>query len=372
LRIALNATCFNDRSSGAKQRFIGLYNALAERMPTTQFVIFEPHDCRMSSWFDRFQNLQTIRTTIPSSGRIRRSINASIYWAEVFRTQHFDIFESFHLPVPIPPGTKTIFTLHDVRHFQVGSNLLNRCLFQFALQRAISKSDVLVTVSNSMKRELLPLCCDTPIRVIYNGINSSSFMAKPTPREVSAFRVKYKLFSGFLLSVGHLETRKNYPRLLESVALLRSWGLNYPLLIVGNDSGELSHLESMIAALDLRSLVYIACGLSDLELRCAYHLSDLFVFPSLYEGFGIPILEAMASGCTMALSDIPVFREITQDQVAYFSPTDSTNIAQVIHRVLNSTSDQSRQRSYALNRVTQFSYSRLAGDYSKLYHDLLA
>lgn len=370
MRIALNATCFNDRSSGSKQRFIGLYRALAERMPTTQFVIFEPIDFSIRSCFDRLDNVQIKTTNFSSLGRFRRSIKASLYWTEVFKNTHFDLFEAFHLPLPSLSRVRSVLTLHDIRRFQVSSNILDRSLFHLALTRAISKVDAVVTVSHSMKVELLPYCGDTPIHVVYNGVDLSSMMAPPSSIEFTTFLAKYNLEPGFLLSVGHLEARKNYPRLLTAIALLRSWGANYRLLIVGNDSGERSYLESRIAALDLNGLVNIVCGLSDSEVRTAYHLSQLFVFPSEYEGFGIPILEAMACGCPMALSDIPVFREITQNRSAYFSSSDPTDIANVIQRVVCSAPEQSRQCIYGFKRINEFSYSRIAESYSQLYSTL--
>lgn len=370
MRIALNATCFDERASGAKQRFVGIYCALAQRMPKAEFVIFEPHDYSLRCFFNGYPNVQMIPTPLESSGRFRRFVKARLYWANLFKNQHFDIFEGFHLPLPRAPGTKSVFTLHDLRPFQVSSSFFDRTLFSLALKRAISHVDVLVTVSQSMKRELLPISGETPVHVIYNGINVSRMMASPSIAQVNEFRSKYNLYSGFILSVGHLEPRKNYPNLLLAIALLRRWGANYRLLIVGNDSGSRSHIESRIEALGLQDSVQIASGLSDVEVKCAYHLSELFVFPSFYEGFGIPILEAMATGCPLALSDIPVFREITQNQSAYFSSSDPTDIARVIDRLIRSPSEQSRQCRYGFQRVSQFSYSQIAESYFQLYNNL--
>lgn len=368
MRIALNATCLNHRSSGSKQRFIGLYRALARRMPSNEFVIFEPSDFTLRPFFDCFDNVQLITTNFSSSGRLRRAIKANYYWAEVFKSTQFDIFEGFHLPLPSLPRLKSILTLHDIRRFHVTNNIFDRSLFHLALQRAISQVDAVVTVSHSMRQELLPYCSDTPVHVVYNGINVSSMMSPPPISEITAFLSRYDLEPGFLLSVGHLEARKNYPRLLDAISLLRRWGSNVRLLIVGNDSGDRSYLQSRISALDLDGVVHIVSGLSDAEVRCAYHLCQLFVFPSEYEGFGIPILEAMACGCPMALSDIPVFREITQNQSAYFSSCDPSQIAQVIRGLLCSSAEQSRQRIYGFQRIKDFSYSRIAESYSNLYY----
>ena len=102
------------------------------------------------------------------------------------------------------------------------------------------------------------------------------------------------------------------------------------LVIVGNDSGERKAIQERIDSAKLSANVTFLSGLSDLEVRCAYKLCSLFVFPSSYEGFGIPILEAMAAGCPMVLSDIPVFREITQDKGVYFPHDDVEAMAAAI------------------------------------------
>ena len=115
-------------------------------------------------------------------------------------------------------------------------------------------------------------------------------------------------------------------RLVEAMAQLRDRGRSCSLIIVGNDRGgkdrgEREAIEKRIDAMDLIGNVKILRNLNDFEVKCVYKLCNLFVFPSSYEGFGIPILEAMAAGCPMVLSDIPVFREITENRGIYFLMT---------------------------------------------------
>ena len=368
MRVALNATCFNHRPSGSKQRFVGIYRELAQYMPDTEFVILEPCDYNMQPWFDGLDNIKTIATPIRSEGHLGRLLRAGSFWSEVFSNERFDIVEGFHLPMPTAPGTKKIFTLHDIRRLKLNGNIFEQKLFLLALKRAIGKADALVTVSESMKKEILPYCGGKPVHVVYNGVNNTGKL--PSINELDNFRSRFHITSGFLLAVGHLEVRKNYNNLIEAVGILRRWGVNKRLLIVGYDSGMQSNLENKIRCLGLENIVSIASGLSDKEIQCAYRLCDLFVFSSFYEGFGIPILEAMASGCPMALSDIPVFREITENQSAYFSCSDPYDIARVIYKVISSPSERSRLSEYGFNRVKEFFYSRIAESYAQIYKSL--
>jgi glycosyltransferase involved in cell wall biosynthesis len=102
-------------------------------------------------------------------------------------------------------------------------------------------------------------------------------------------------------------------------------------------------------------------------VRCAYAACGLFVFPSSYEGFGIPILEAMAAGRPMVLSGIDVFREITQQQGVYFPPDDVQAMAGAMAQVLSSTTEQVRVVAYGEKRIKDFSYRSLAEQVKVLY-----
>lgn len=340
-------------------------------MPEVEFVVFEPADCRMEGWFSGLTNVQTRATPIPSEGRWRKLFNSSRFWGQALREQSFDLFEGFHLPLPKVPSGKTILTVHDVRRLHPQWSWQSRTAFRLALCGAACNADMIVTVSEAMKQELLPYIGRTPVCVIPNGLEASAKFFKPSPAELAAFRSKYALPSSFLLAVGHLESRKNYPKLIEALALLRSSGRNFHLMIVGNESGKRAALEAHISENDLIGNVTLASGLSDLEVRCAYALCDLFVFPSTYEGFGIPILEAMAAGKPMVLSDIPVFREITENRSVFFKPDNPNDIASALDYAFESTSKIHDFVAYGLERVIDFDYYSISSLYESLYLQLL-
>ena len=337
-------------------------------MPDVEFVVFEPSDCRMDGWFRGLPNVQTRSTTIPSVGRWRKLVQSSRFWADALRKEKFDLFEAFHLPLPPVQGGKVILTLHDVRRLHADWGWLERTSFRHALTRAIRKTDAVVTVSEAMKQELLPYCAQTPIWVVPNGLVDKD--QKPTVGELESFRKKFALATPYLLAVGHFEPRKNYPRLIEAFATFREKGYAYNLLIVGNDSGERVKLEAQIVARGLKGVVTLASGLSDVEVRCAYLLCDLFVFPSTYEGFGIPILEAMAAGRSLAISDLSVFREIAGGCATYFSPLEVNDIARGIELALSFTDGRDARLNDGLERSSRYDYSAIAACYEKLYQIL--
>jgi glycosyltransferase involved in cell wall biosynthesis len=370
LKVGLNATCFNDRPSGARQRFVGIYSELVKRLPDTEFIVYEPSDCRIGGWFDGVPNISTRRTPIPSEGRARKFINGLRYWNSAIRREGFDLFERFNLPIVKVPNGQTLLTIHDIRGVHPGKPFLERAAYKAFIGKSLRSADHVITVSETMKVEILDFYPGVPISVIYNGLDARAFDSV-TESDLLATRQKFALPEEFILAVGHIERRKNYPRLIEAIARLRDRGRACSLVIIGNDSGKRKAIEEQVESANLSGYVKILSGLSDLEVRCAYKLCSLFVFPSAYEGFGIPILEAMAANRPMVLSDIPVFREITQDSGVYFPHDDVESMANAIENVLSSSSERARLVEYGNARVRAFSFHSLAAQVEHLYRSLI-
>lgn len=369
MKVGLNATCFGVRPSGAKQRFIGIYGALVRRLPEVEFVVFEPCDCRVGSWFGDAPNLSVRRTPLVSAGRTRRFIRGVGYWPIAFAREAYDLFEGFNLPLFRPGSGRALLTIHDIRRMRPGWGIMERAAYRPAIGQSLRMADRVITVSEAMKQEILDFFPGLPISVIYNGLDTSVF-ENISAAELLAVRCKYGLPQEFVLAVGHLERRKNYLRLIDAIARLRDNGCSCCLIIIGNDNGDRKAIEARIRATKLTRNVRILSGLSDLEVRCAYKLCSLFVFPSSYEGFGIPILEAMAAQCPMVLSDIPVFREITRNKGAYFPHRDVEAMASVIERVLSSSSARAHLIEYGNNRIRAFDFPGLAARLESLYRSL--
>lgn len=369
MRVGLNATCLSDRPSGARQRFVGIYGELVRRLPDTEFVVYEPADCLVGSWFDGASNVSVRQTPLPSEGRVRKFFGGSRYWPSALPRERFDVFEGFNLPLVRAPTGRTVLTIHDIRgvHSQWGA--LERAAYRAAFGRSLRNADHVITVSEAMKEEILNFYPGTPISVIYNGLDAQAF-GRVSESDLMAVRQKYALPEDFILAIGHLEGRKNYLRLVDAISRLRDQGRSCSLLIIGNDSGSRKAIEDRVASSNLLGCVTILSGLSDLEVRCAYKLCSLFVFPSSYEGFGIPVLEAMAAGRPMVLSDIRVFREITQESGVYFPHHDVEAMAFAIEKVLSSTSERTRLVEYGNERVQAFSFQSLAGQVELLYRSL--
>lgn len=371
MRVGLNATCFNDRPSGAKQRFLGIYGALFRRCRDVEFVIYEPADCRVGAWFAGEPNVRARRTPIPSSGRLRRILRGAVWWRRALREDRLDLFENFHLPMVKAPACPTVLTMHDVRDGLPGSPPVKRTLYRAILRRALRQSAHVITVSSRMAEELRAYDPACRVTTVYNGLDPEPFRSV-TPADAEATRVRLGLPRGFLLTVGHLEPRKNHVRLVEAVALLRDRGMPVPLVIVGNDAGEGEAVAREIARLGLADLVHIRTGVGDTELAHLYALCAAVVFPSRYEGFGIPLLEAMAARRPLILSDIPVFRELTEGQGVYVPADDGAAMADGIAATLASPGRQRGLVAYGDRRLASFAFPALAAEVEQVYRATLA
>lgn len=366
MRVGLNATCLNDRPSGARQRFVGIYGELVALAPDVEFVVFEPSDCDVASWFGGAANVTARKTPIPSEGRARKFLNGLGYWRPALARERLDIFEGFNLPLVTAAGATNILTIHDLRGLLPEAGLAERLVFRPVLHQALRSADRVVTVSNAMKQALLAVNPRLDVSVVYNGLDQAALA--PVPAQAKAdFEAKFGLGQGYVLSVGHIEARKNYPRLVDAMARLHARGLTPSLVIIGNDSGERAAVESRIRAAGLGGRVHLLSGLSDQEVRCAYAACGLFVFPSTYEGFGIPVLEAMAAGRPMVLSNIDVFQEITEQQGVHFPAGDVEAMAHAMASVLSSAPEQARIVAYGTRRIKDFTYRSLAERVKALY-----
>ncbi len=367
MRIGINATCISSRPSGAKQRFLGIYSALVRNNREIEFIIFEPVDYQVGKYFD-FQNVTTVSTPIPSEGWLYRYYNGLGFWRKAFSKYRFDVFENMNHALVKSPSGRRFLTVHDIRHINNLSANIANIVFAPAAILSMSSAHQIITVSEAMRSEILEILPYSKIDVIYNGIEYQEFDAISF-EQIEIVKTRYVLPDDFLLAVGHLERRKNYGRLVEALFHLRKKGFENTLVIVGNDSGEAIALRKKIDEYGLGADVVILSNLTDQELRCIYKLAKIFVFPSRYEGFGIPILEAMAARLPMAMSDLPVFKEITQNQSAYFPFDDPLRMAEVIAELIVDTQKRENQIKYGTNRILDFSFENIAQQLEKLYFE---
>lgn len=366
MRIGLNATGFTDRPSGARQRFVGIYGALVRQRPDWTFLVYEPADCRVADWFDGAPNVVARGTPFAGSGRLRRMARNLTYWRGAFAADALDLFENFVLPLVAHPTAATVLTIHDIRSLYEPGNPVATRLRRRVFRHAFSRADRIIAVSEAVRAEILAFDPRASVSTVYNGVDPAAFAAPPAA-EIAAVGARYGLPDRYVLAIGHLEARKNLGLLVEAIAILRDAGTPRPLAIVGNDGGMRDAIRARIGELALGDRVTMIEHADDATVRALYAGCDLLAFPSRYEGFGIPILEAMAAGKPMVLADTPVFRELTAGQGVYFPVDDARAVAQAIERVLRAPEERARQIAFGRERLRDFAFDRLADQVAAIY-----
>lgn len=263
---------------------------------------------------------------------------------------------SFILPSLLPSSIRSIVVVHDLVAFlfpkqhQTKATLMEK----FFLPRALKKAARVIVVSENTKRDLLklfPWISEKPLTVIYPAA-SERFSQEISKESLEAFRKEKNLPEKFLLAVGALEPRKNLETLLDAYAGLEAYagldtcaGLKDPspqaqddklgLVIVGSEGWKneklLQQFQQLLATKHkLQTLPYQ----SEKDLAKLYRLAEAFIFPSLYEGFGIPPLEAMASGCPVICSNAASLPEVCDGAAVLFDPKDKNALAENIKKIL--------------------------------------
>ena len=229
-----------------------------------------------------------------------------------------------------------------------------------ALWSAAHRSDRILTVSEASKRDILRFF-NVPaekVVVVYNAIDEH-FWDEPAADDVARVRERYQLDHQFVLYVGTIKPHKNLVRLIEAFARLREQGFDeVKLLIIGDEISKLPALRRAVHSHKLHKHVRFLGFLPDDTLKVLYRLASVFVFPSLYEGFGLPPLEAMACGTPVVTSNVSSLPEITGDAAQLVDPYDVDSIVDGMRRVLTDPALAATMRHKGMARAREFSWER--------------
>jgi glycosyltransferase involved in cell wall biosynthesis len=242
--------------------------------------------------------------------------------------------------------------------------------FEEYFWKNLKRSDRIIVISDYIKKEGVNLGLpEEKLRTIHLGIDHEVFKTYP-PQDLQLLRKHYKLPEHFILFVGSIEPRKNLENLVRSyINLDEGIRKDIKLVLAGFKGWE--NKEIMALLKEVKSDVLYLGYLPDKELGELYNLATLFVYPSMYEGFGLPPLEAMACCCPVVASNVASLPEVCGDAALYVDPHDVNSIAEGIHKVL--TDDDLRQSliEKGLERAKLFSWEKSAKEHIKVFEEVL-
>lgn len=289
-----------------------------------------------------------------------------------------DRVELLHAPVYVGPlihRCPVVVTIHDLTFFRHPELFPpgNRRYLQRMTQATASRASRIIVDSASTRNDVTELL-DVPLEridVIYPGV-SCNRIDRLDPEEIRALRVRLGLDNDYVLFVGTLEPRKNITLLLDAWSLLASrHGLHPTLVIVGGKGWFYEELDARVRALGLTDSVRFVGYVPDDELASWYAAATLFVFPSLYEGFGFTPLEAMASGVPVLTSNRSSLPEVVGDAGMVLPPDDPTSWADTIAMLLSSPEKRAAMVEAGYRQAASFSWDDTARQIADVYRQVL-
>lgn len=369
MRIAIDARKLRDYGIGTYIRNLVRHLARIDR--TTEYVlIVQPADIEIATELgDNFR-------AVPDWSRAY-SIREQLTIPLDLRREKVDLFHAPHYVLPPLTPCKSIVTIHDCIHLRFPQYLPNRLGYVYArssLWVATHRAARVLTVSETSKRDILRYfrVPESKIDVIYNAIDERLGEA-PTEAEMAQVRERYQLFDPFVLYAGNIKPHKNLERLIEAFNTLRRGGLEHvKLLIIGDEISKYATLRRAVHRYKLHKHVRFFGFVSDTTLASLYRLASVFVFPSLYEGFGLPPLESMAAGTPVITSNVSSLPEVVGDAALLIDPYEPGEIAAAMRRVLTEPELRDDLRARGLARVKQFSWDRSVRRVREIYGEVMA
>jgi len=285
-----------------------------------------------------------------------------------------DVFHSPDFTLPPVRRAKTILTVHDLSFMRLPecSDPRLRAYLLRSVPKSVRRADVVLADSECTRSDLIELLDVPPerVQVLYAGVQDCFQRVQETAL-LDGVRTKYDLPARFVLGLGTLQPRKNFERLIEAYARLATEAApGIELVIAGGAGWMYDGIFRRVDELGLQEAVHLIGHVADGDLPALYTRAELFAFPSLYEGFGLPPLEAMACGTPVVASNVSSLPEVLGDAALLVDPYDVRAIAGAMQRVLEDTSLRRALIKRGLERVRKFTWAAAAQKLLRVYGPL--
>ncbi|MBI5300725.1 MAG: glycosyltransferase family 4 protein [Chloroflexi bacterium] len=281
-----------------------------------------------------------------------------------------DVFHATEHLLPRFKNIKTVFTLHDLifQFFPEYHLPLNRWFLTNAMPHFLRRADAIIAVSECTKRDAIRFYNLPPekITVIHEAADPA-LRPVDDPALIANVCARYADNQPFLLFVSTIEPRKNIRAIVDALRVLREHGITHRLLIVGRKGWLYQPTFDHVSQTGMENAVLFLDFVPDADLRALYAACDTFVFPSLYEGFGLPPLEAMACGAPVIASNTSSLPEVLGDAALFVNPREVGEIANAIERVICDPALRDELRAKGFAQAARFSWERAARETLAVY-----
>jgi glycosyltransferase involved in cell wall biosynthesis len=367
-RIAINAHLL---SGEAGYRRAGIHHYIAQvlsHLPQNTDVDYTIFTCYGADLPKRDDfTLQTSRW--PTENRSVRILWEQTVWP--WQARQWDLMHSMAFVTPFVSPAPTIVTVYDLSflHFPERFPALQRWYLTSQTKRSCQQAQRVITISESSRQDVhhyfgVPL---SQIDVVYPGVNDR--YQPLSSEQITSFRHQQNLPDTFILHVGTLQPRKNIPLLLEAMAKLENKEVH--LVLAGGKGWLYNEIFAQIETLGLTERVIFPGYVADKDLPLWYNAAALFAFPSVYEGFGMPVVEAMACGTPVVASNASSIPEAIGDAGLLFNPQDASELAERMASVLHDSELSATMRANGLKQAKNFSWEAAGRETAVIYHQVL-
>jgi len=320
---------------------------------------------------------------LPTSKPVVRILWEQVVQPFALRKEGVDLLHALAFVTPLLSPCPSVVTIYDLSFLLYPESFERSKCFYLSLFTRLSarRARRIIAISQSTKRDVVRLLGVSPekVEVVYCGIDEAFHPLAPLPPQswgergaVAAFRSKRGLPERFILFVGTIEPRKNVARLIEAFASLRTCELANLKLVIGGAKGWFyEDIFARVEELGLDSEVMFPGYIPVSELPLWYNAAELFVYPSLYEGFGLPPLEAMACGTPVVVANTSSLPEVVGQAGLTVDPLDVEGLAEAMRRALSDAGLRQEMRERGLQRARDFSWTKTAQETVQVYRRMM-
>jgi glycosyltransferase involved in cell wall biosynthesis len=372
MRIMFDLSAGVHGRAGIGRYAVELLSGLVATDLENQYTLFynRPEDAQVPT---DLQHLPTI-TTLSSDKywRFQTLLAHLFHRSQDLLYGSVDIFHATSNLLPNLSQIGTVFTLHDLifQLYPTTHTRLNRWFLSLMMPIFLRKADHVIAVSNTTANDAIRLynLNQDKMSVIYEGI-APHFQPVTDERRLQKIRIHYALPQRFIFFVGTLEPRKNLPNLIRAFAAAKLDEVK--LIIAGKKGWMYQSIFDLVQELGLERDIQFIGFVPDEDLPVLYSLAEAFVFPSLYEGFGLPVLEAMACGTPVITSNVSSLPEIAGDAALLIDPLNVEDLSIAMCRLTNDAGLRQEFSQRGLRQASQFSWQRAAAQTLDVYRHVL-
>ncbi|MFN2118714.1 MAG: glycosyltransferase family 4 protein [Candidatus Promineifilaceae bacterium] len=371
-RIGINAHLLSSeldfRRAGIHHYIAQVINHLPRLNDQTEYLIYT----RDRTTIDDLTGSRIVSSRWPTEQRLFRILWEQSAWPFHAAREGLDLLHSMAFVTPFVTRIPSIVTVYDLSfvHYPDKFPILQRQYLQTQTARSVNQARRVITISEATRQDLYNYF-NVPLEktsVVYPGVDAH-FRQIPE-KSLNAFRVQNNLYKPFILHVGTLQPRKNIPALLIAFAALENQDID--LVLAGGKGWFYDEIFNQVNNLGLTDRVHFTGYVRDEELPFWYNAAKVLVFPSVYEGFGMPIIEAMACGTPVIAARSSSIPEAGGETALYFEPHDVEKLTQQLAEIIEDKNLLLKMRQSGLMQARKFAWNQAGVETAQVYAQVLA